>query len=1308
MPTLGEYLKKRDPEKYGAFAPEDIDKRFASALQNDEERPKALATMRRVVPEWQSYDDEKLTNFWVTKIAQGKDTSQAEQQQQRARATQLGAFRSTYKTIQDKVAGNKKAVEAGYQPQSDTVDAAIREADEVPPPKAVVPKKDVGGAFAKAGSRIPVVEDFRDMARLANEQGLELRIPGEGFGAQVIAVNPKTGEAKYALHESAHYDPRQVKGWSAVGLLTGATSPLQQTQAAVIKKALGVGAPVAGDSVFSGYGFRELGADVGEKARAAVPGGFLPEKLMAGAIQGGARVREGINRGQAAVANKLGNALDSDWLRQWGAEDLEEARRAAGTAEDMRTFRQNVDALPQQEVKKLSGQAMGRVVGEPVDIVAPTEVDAVAGPVLGAGGRLLAAVGKKALPDAVVQGLKIAASEMGDIASAPVLGARRAVADAGVTKYLSNNPSALGIQDEPAQLAVRSGEVAKRTAADRFEKETAEHLNAAAEPVFAQFGVTTPEEKRAIGQAVWRKWTTLEGRQSMTPVEAALTDVWQPYHRMLSPEEGYNPLHYIWGQNSSLAGRKAEANAAQAEMEAGLPAWKARPIDPATASTLPGVRGLAPEQTPFNVQSMKPHEQVAEDLVNAAARKGSKLWDKMSPSEIQQQLKDMKSLTFVDAASRSARTRFEAAGLAQQEAANEIGQALPDLMRRYPERYMRLDDFLRQSGVHPGPPGNPRLPAGESLGVAHNPYGGERVGDIVIPRPVGDRMKAEELRIVKVTDDVPRDVADDSLIVHLPPQFKSTGVDGMVMDRYTAQALKSMASGSETYRNAQKFAKDWDRLLGLAQAKRAITGANPGFEWRVLVGDAGRHAMSEGAHGVQKEVLALTADISNATRSSPLFMQPAVFKGQPILIDGRPATLGQLRDAMEKYGAVRGDQVHELAAEVAYSPGMGRLAENTMRAVPGGELAVKAGNKAAELAAKPGEWSGKMADASFRQIFSTGLGGRQLNPGYSAGDGLRLLNMTSQITRGVDIRRAAQHTRLLMMDFGDTNATQEALKPLIPFIKFWSSGARGALEVAKANPRNFSRLFDAAKLMENYDQQAEGGALDPRTKRWEDQMAGRPRFEQGGRERVLRWENPYQDMVDILSAVRDTGAIFQGDKNARGLGQFVGTPAQKLFGLATARDITTGRPIIPGVDDEDFKRAPPTLFGKLYGAARDGRLDNPKGTAAYMLAKYLSPAPVMTGPADLAARSALRLPSSTARSPDDVTGDISRAIPNYLFGIRQSTNDPVAVANQKARSVDSQLAKPTPKADAERVKKGREAQADLARKKEEARKKKGK
>lgn len=1306
MPTLGEYLKARAPKTYGTHEPAQIDEAFKGYLANPETRAQAITTMRSAVPEWKEFGDEELASYWESKITAGPGQSKVEEQQQRSAASRVKSLVGSFQQVRKNAEANRALTASGRQPQSDVVDAKVDEADtELPHPSGAIPDKTPAGTFAKAGPRMPVVEDPRDFYRMVEEQGLQAIVPGKGMGAQVIAVDPRRGNQQmFALHESATQDPSRQKGFSALGYMTGTTDPMQRTQASALGQALGYVDPQGKEK--DAYGFRELGSDVGADVREAAPMGFLPEKGLSKLVEWGAAGRKNLNRATGAVAEALGDTFDSDVARQWAAEDQLEARQFAGMEKDAQTFQENVDSLPQQEVARLAGQGMGRSVGEGVSMVAPT----LAGTVLGPAVRPLAAgIGKVAgrvLPAGVKQGLKIAADEVGQIAQAPITGAKKAVASSTVGKVFSNQPGALAIPEEAAQLSARSAEVVKRGSLDRFEQDVASSMLGDLEPAWAKHGVKDPELRKAVLREVWEKWTSSEGRQTMSPVAADVADILQPYHRATWETWGdaagrpYNPMHPSWGQDSALAGKDMETFNARMLEEEGKEAWKATPVDLGEAKGLPGVRALGSARegmAPFN---MKSHMEIGEDAVRSQAEKGSLPWEKASQAELDQTVADFKTMNIVDSLSRTARRRAEAQGWHLQEASNEVAQSLPKLQALYPERYQRLDTWLTKQGQQPAAVTGPHVPpnraftaapAGEATNFGRDPYGNIRWNDRILSTTAQGRLKADDLRILSVAKPVPRAVSDPDVVVHLPPAFKNSGLDGMVVDRWYAQAIEEMASGSDTQRRAKEIATALDKILGQAQAKRAMTSGSPGFEWRVLLGDSSRHAMSEGLHGAKPELMDLTSLVSNATPVRPdLMARPATLGGKPILLDGMPATLGQLREAVEKYGSIRGNLVHELAAENTRAPGMGRLVEGTLALVPGGKAVTKAGNMASTVAAAPGRASAWAADQGYRAMFTRKVNGEvtQLNPKYSAGDGIRILNMLSQMTRGVDVRRAGQHTRLLMMDFSDTNAAQEILRPAIPFIKFWSSGIRGAFEVAARNPRNFTRMHDVARLMENWDQTVEGGALDPRTKRTADVWAGRPRIEQSGRETVLRWENPWQDAVDVGDAVMDTALQFQGDKNARGVGQFFGPSINRPYSILTGRDITTNRPVVPGVDEDMLKRAYPTMFGQFAAAARDG-MANPVGTGAYLGMKYLSPAPVMTAPADLLARSALRLPSSTARSPGDVVSDLSRAFPNYMLGVRQNINDPVATAGQKARSQAQAMPPPNPKIEAKQIKKGK-------------------
>ena len=99
----------------------------------------------------------------------------------------------------------------------------------------------------------------------------------------------------------------------------------------------------------------------------------------------------------------------------------------------------------------------------------------------------------------------------------------------------------------------------------------------------------------------------------MTPMEAALADVWQPFHRAVAPENvKYNPLHPAWGQDPRMAAKQVETAAAQTKEAAGGTAWRADPVDPTQAGQLPGRLGVGlgggVSRHVLNLQGMQPSD----------------------------------------------------------------------------------------------------------------------------------------------------------------------------------------------------------------------------------------------------------------------------------------------------------------------------------------------------------------------------------------------------------------------------------------------------------------------------------------------------------------------------------------------------------------------------------------------------------------------------------------------------------------------------------------------------------------------------
>lgn len=1287
MATLGELLKQQDPEKYGATPAEVINQNIAAHLADPARRQAALNTLRRRFKSVANDDDETLTAKALRGVgASPQQPVDPEAQRQRASAATQRRMIQTSQKLRTGVRQNERAIERGDQPYSAAVDRQLRAARvEIPTPQSTRLEVDPVDQEGAAGTsvRAPVVDDFRELAALAKKEGLKLTLPGHGFGLQVIATDP-SGNIRYALNPQASFDPKMVEGASVAGYFTGTSDPLQGAAASALAQATGLDKDSslgtrAGSGTRAGYGMRELGGDVGERVAQRIPGN-VGSKATAAALGAGYGLMGGWNRGQAAATEgaasalqRLGKAVGSDWLadtpvlNRMAAEDRQEASEAAARAQDLENFRRTVDELPQDEVAKLGGRYAGYSVGEGGQLVLPTAAGGVAGQVASK------AAGKLAPHVAKYGGKAVALAERTPVLGTVVRGGR-AVKE-GAKKILTTElgratldetAARYGVKDPAGRRVAEAVSTVARTAPEAFEANQRDTLFQLAEPVFVKHGVTDPAAKGALMQDVLERWGDPTLRFAAPEPVKELIDVFQPWHRQFweggaLKEAGvaYDPFHPLWGQDPTKAARMTETAAARAKETLGQEAWQAHPValDESAMAEVPGLRALqGVDPASLQAHTMRPLSQIRENVVERMRQSGE-----MSQSQLQRLGQDFRTLTGPEAFARSARAARGDANLAMDAAAKELRASMPELMREAPERYVHIRDLEQRVMGASQTQAAGRVPLGRDV------HGAIRKGDVVQQQPVEEYLRDNGLmriRVKGVKEQTPRETWGKRH-VELPEQFAD--LDGMVVDEYFAQAMHQVANPSMSKRKAVEIAQTLDKWLGTTQAKAAITTGNPGFHFRVNTGDMMRHVIAEGKEGVTPELRRLVADISNAPVGST----------ERRLLGGREYTLGELREIMQKYGDVKRTFAADIGADEAVSPGAGRIMEKIL-----GDRGTAAYNKAVDVMSAPGRASGKLADAAFRDTFR--VGGAGLNAGYSAGEGIRMLNILAQMKRGVDPRVAGNRARTLMIDFANTTALQEGLKPAVPFIKFWSQGAAGALELARRNPRRFFRLADVARYIEGYDQATEGGAMDPRTKDAVDMISMRPRFETGGgRAATLRFENPYQDVADIGEAIASTGDPTE----RRGVGQFLGPSAAKAAALLTGRDVATGRSVL-GVDAAEAKRLGGTLPQQIMQAVRDGALT--PGQAAYLLAKWVPGAPPLTGPVDLGLRVGAHLGGSTAASvPDDDVGALERAGPNWTVGVRMRRTNPQRAGLDKASSAVRELAPPMRKANITRRKAGK-------------------
>jgi len=1274
--TLGELLKQQAPEKYGAVDTQVLNAEISRRVADPNQRAAALQHLRQIFPAVAGDDDDTLSAKVIRGAGQVSQEAAAEAARQRQVRSQDARLRQNYQRLRTEARQNERAIAAGTQPPSEVVEGALQDyRREVPTPRSARMEQDPVDQQGPAGTstRFPVGEDFRELQALAKKEGLRLILPGHGFGLQVTAVDAGNNP-RYMLSPQASYDPKDIEGASVAGYFTGTSDPLQGGIASGIAQATGLDKTStlgqrAGSGTRSGYGFRELGGDIGERVAPLIPGN-LGAKATAAPLEAGARALSAIDRGEAALQEGaagalqgLGRAVGSEWLQntpvlnRMAAENRAEAARETGTAEDLANFRRTVDELPQEEVAQLGGQAFGRTVGEVAQIAAPTAAGMVGGPLAS---KALA----KAAPYAGKAGrAALAVAERTPVARTVVAGARGA-RDLG-KKILTTELGRATVDEVAARHGVRdplAGEVlegaatAARTAPGRYEAGVRDTIMEQLEPVWAKHGITDPAARGAALREALQRWSRVEDRVAAPTLVQDIIDVAQPYHRQLWEQGGlkemgqtYNPLHPLWGQDPTKAARMTETSAARASEAVGENAWKAAEV-PLTdeLASVPGLRkllgvdyekvGVGPHALTgaddWGVASMRPMSDIAGNVVERLRQSRGGI-NAFTGAELDDVARQFKEMSLPEAFARSARHVAGDQNLAWKAAADDLAAALPDLQKVAPQRYEKLETMLQRVDPQAMPH------------VGRDAYGNLRGKDRVMSETQEAYLRDNDLVVIRVEGgkaDTPR-TTWGTHDVSLPEAFADH--QNMVVDRWYGEAMRQMANPSQSKTLVKRWAHDIDHALGLTQSKMAITGGNPGFTWRVNTGDLMRHTISEGREGLRPELRQLVADLSHVRPGSAAAARTTNLVPKP---GGGVWTLGELREALEKYGDISHTFATEVGREQARGPGAGRLIETVI-----GERGSRIYNRTQELMNAAGRASSAAADAAFRDMFR--VGGTRLAPTFSAGEGIRMLNMLAMMRRGVNPRVAGNRMRTLMVDFGNTTALQEGLRPAVPFIKFWSQGMAGALEMARRNPRGFFRLADVARYMEGWDQATQGGAMDPRTKDPMDQISMRPRFEtSGGRAATLRFENPYQDVADIVDAVAATGDPTE----RRGVGQFLGPSIAKAGAFLTGKDIATGRSVL-GVDKDQASRLSGLLPQQLMQAVRDGMLT--EGQAAYLMAKWTPGTPGLTSPVDLGLRVGAHLGGSTAQpvAEDDV-GAIERALPNWSVGVRLRRTDPQRAA----------------------------------------------
>jgi hypothetical protein len=730
----------------------------------------------------------------------------------------------------------------------------------------------------------------------------------------------------------------------------------------------------------------------------------------------------------------------------------------------------------------------------------------------------------------------------------------------------------------------------------------------------------------------------------------------------------YDPYHKVFGQNFAKRAKFTQSDAALRDEEAGRQAWagtKVAPVDAARvdpAVSKLGDQAVAEMQPNVNLP-LKKHIENVEARLTAGGE--------TPPREIQKTLENMKNATTVDALSNGMADMMLTHGEGKRAVAEVLRENLVTYRKTDRENFMHVRDLMA------------RLPASPSS-LGRTSLGKEIPAQWSMPSDVQKYLKHNDLVLVRSgRSDLNKAVMTQTNKheMRLPEQFAE--FDGMVMPRRvvmaTAEAVGARNSGMEAA--AGKWAREWDKLIGLNQKRATITLGNPGFFRRNeaanlfrLYGEEGKEAFNATAKldGKQLSLVELTKEISNA---------PSRTTGRMIdLGDGQKIDIGHLRQALqEEIGVGHGLTADTMeSGEAMGSQGLSMLTNKLTkgkypRVQKAANAIENARDKAVNAMIAP---SKKLGEAGEQAWWGGGL-----NPDYSMEDGLRVLAAVRKMQRGVPLKKAAQDTNSLFINYVDKAPIERITGPAIPFISYYMGMERAAMRIAIQHPRRFSRVYDIARGIEGQDQARKGGAFDPRIKPVGDQLALNPMYsDDQGRMTGGRIESPASEAASIYGSL--------SGMEGRGPASLLGPAVTGAWETATGKSPATGRPLF-GLNENDMGFSPGYGMLGLWKSAKDkGRLGT--GATPYMKLAAEALGGYLTEPVKASLRYGLDLGSSPAAyTEEDTRGAAWRAAARMAAGFGTRRISPAAEAAAKTSDVEHQLPDIEPIARPKRAKKGR-------------------
>lgn len=1143
MRTPGQALVEDYPDEFDASAVDEIDQSIKSGLTDPARRGETIKKLRDRFEFGAAPDDAVMMSVFQRLDARQKpavDPSSARETQEGLRMKRVGqGYGASLQQL-----GEMKGGEGPLASPPEAVQKAEEAVRGTLTPQDVEHPRVQGDARRGIPAMAERIEDLQDAA--AKNPGLKIVQANTDWWSKWfpnVQLQDDVGNTVSQLNPAAGFDASQVEGMPTLNLgqITGAGSSLQQglTETArdvydpktgkwfrgMDPKTANMGKDGTGNplSRAQGYGFREYGMDLAGRTPdsdvaqaawklanipAAAGGAVLAgvDKLEANAGRSLDALTRWPQQGEGRFWQKFAESNDAEAKKYWDASG--QLMENTGWVGDKR------NAVPDtKEAQAEAQRGLGATMGEALSMKVPT------------GGDLAV----KAVAPLVSKGVGSAARGVGKLAE-------KAAPDAyaGVVGLFSSAPMTTALSRGEANI-IKGAQAAGRNAGDIAEMKFTNELRDAIAKALP--GRTDDQVEAAIREAQMG-WHSVPARQAMSADAKLVVEAAQPFHErtfrsMFGEKFPYSPTHVFRGQRANKSARLLEtARAQDAVADTALQAEElakdvGKKYDPMPGWNAPG---FAQVKGPAQWREARGWADTQKMLADQGKAEGF-----FRGLEKRRGAEEMDRLDLVSGMAKTFRQGAESRGIRERAAVKVFEDHVADLAKGpYKDSYVpaqvRFGKSADELFSH-----QPVPMAGGA--VAHN--AGDRITELnayrdaikggrnLLAPDVSDALRQnDEVLVVGVK------AADDAggLLKAVDPKQQRVVVipglsrdwHGVVMPRQHALALLQAQSPSAASRTAAKVASTVDQWLGLSQLNYAITKGNPGFEARNRVSEMWRMAVDD------EDILGeANRDLVQKVLSS----RPG--EGQ----------YGKLHEEILSLGGLGKGVIEDMRGMQGANPGPMWMSERLKTAINAPVKLAEAGQDALV--------NGTLKRTMFPRVPQQ----------YSVEDAFRTAVMLNEMKKGAKAVDAAAHMKRLMIDYADYNPVERLAKPFVPFIKYYTGAAEGAVALAMKNPRRFARVYDLARIVERWDTEFEGGGrpLNQKLKGTDDVIGGAPIIQEGGSITAIRPETTASEAASQIALWQSGLGGLMGEDQERGLGANLSPAVTQAIDTLTGMSAATGR-----------------------------------------------------------------------------------------------------------------------------------------------------